>query len=105
MISAEAPTLAMLRLANRLTSLELARRLGVAVTAITAWEAGRAYPSPRQQHALCQVLHVTRPALFLALAAIPVADPDPPAADGERHDRRRSTGGGAPRGRRRRMDR
>jgi transcriptional regulator with XRE-family HTH domain len=51
MISAEAPTLAMLRLANRLTSLELARRLGIAVTAITAWEAGRAYPSPRQQHA------------------------------------------------------
>jgi transcriptional regulator with XRE-family HTH domain len=69
MISDEAPTLAMLRLAHQLTSLELTRRLGVAEMAIDDWEAGRSYPSPRQQHALCQVLHVTHAALFRALAA------------------------------------
>ena len=94
---AEAPTLAMLRRARRLTPRELARQLGVAATELEAWEAGRRYPSPRQQHALCQVLQVTRPALFRALAA--TYDPSPALpADGSAGSTRRCGGRGRRKG-------
>lgn len=97
-----APTLAALRAASRLSQAEVAQRLGIASSMIEAWEGGRTYPCPRQQQALCALFQITRPALFLALAATPVAALAPLAADlPPRHDHDMGAPGGAERSRRR----
>lgn len=59
-------TLAAARVNKGLTQIEAAKQIGVSVTSIKNWEAGRTYPNQPQIERLCNVYGVTYDNLFFA---------------------------------------